>query len=157
MLASREMSESRLRDRLAARGYLADAVEHAASRLRGVGALDDERAVRACARTIVLVRRRGPSRARRELEQMGFLPAMVAAVLGELVDARAEQLLLENAVARQVRGRNANLAEPAVFRRVQGSLIRRGFSPARVRAALLARLKGHVPDEIDSESPANDD
>jgi SOS response regulatory protein OraA/RecX len=157
MLASREMSASRVRARLAARGYDAAAIDHAVARLLAAGALDDERAARACARTLILVKRRGPQRARRELEHMGFAPEMVAGVLDELLNPASEQHLLDQAVARAVRGRNANINEPAVFRRVQAAIIRRGFGPSKVRAALLARLKGGVPEEIDSETPPEDE
>ncbi len=151
------MSERLLRDRLADRGYPGAAIETAVARMRAAGALDEQRAARACARTLVLVRRRGRLRARRELEHMGFTPQTVSDVLDEILDARAEQGLLDHAAARQLRGRNANLSDPAVFRRVQAALIRRGFPPSRVRAALLARLKGHVPDEIDAAPPADDE
>ncbi len=156
MLARRELSEARIRDRLSERGYEGASIEQAILRLRGTGAIDDDRAVRACARTLVLVRRRGPLRARRELEQMGFPRDLVAAVLGDLFDAQTESRQLEASLTRQLRGRNANLSDPGVFRRVQGALVRRGFSPSRVRSVLLARAKARGAETID-ESPDEPD
>ncbi len=157
LLARREISEARLRERLAARDLPAEAVDGAIAKLKAAGALDDRRAVRACARTIVLVKQRGRLRARQELQKLGFAPDLAAAAIDEWLAPAAEATLLDKVIARQLRGRNADLSDPAVFRRVYGALVRRGFSPSTVQTALRNRARGVAPDPPDAFPDADDD
>jgi SOS response regulatory protein OraA/RecX len=157
MLAGRELSETRLKTRLTERGHTPAAVAHAAARLHQSGALDDLRAARACARTLVLVKLHGRLRARRELERLGFEKALAAQVLDEILDPVAEQTLLTKMLLRHARGRNEALGDPTVFRRVQSALVRRGFSPAQVRASMLRRLRGSAPEELEPPFDAWED
>jgi SOS response regulatory protein OraA/RecX len=148
LLARRELSESRLRDRLAGLGLPPDAISGATDRLRASGALDDTRAVRACARTIVIVKQRGRARAVQELQRLGFSPELAASAVDESLPRGAESALLQALLTRQLRGRNADPRDPAVFRRVYASLVRRGFSPSAVQTALRQRAKGVAPGDL---------
>ena len=58
MLARHELSEARVRDRLARRGYEQDAIDTAVARLRAEHAIDDARVAEAIARTETSRRRR---------------------------------------------------------------------------------------------------
>jgi regulatory protein len=157
MLARHEMSEARLRARLAEKEHSPAAIDAAVNRLRDIGALDELRAARACARTLVHVKLRGRLRARRELEHLGFDQGTASQVLDELLDPAAERTLLSTMLLRHVRGRNANLGDPAVFRRVHGALVRRGFSPAQVRTLMLGLRRGSGAAEVDDASDSVDE
>ena len=135
MLAGREMSTSRLRERLRRRGLPDDAVDDAVARLTRAGALDDPRAARAAARTLVAVKLRGAHRVSRELERMGFAPALVASTLAEVLGETDEPAALARVVASRMHGRTT-LADPAAYRRLFSALLRRGFAASAIRDAL---------------------
>lgn len=135
LLAGREMSTARLRERLLARGFHDQAVGDTVERLTRVGLLDDRRAAKAAARTLVSVRRRGRHRVGRELQQLGFgvedADEAVRAALAE-VD---EGAVVARIVATKLRGRPA-IPDPAAYRRLFGALLRRGFPADIIRSAL---------------------
>jgi regulatory protein len=135
LLAGREMSAARVRDRLLSRGYPQEAVEHTVQRLTGAGLLDDRRAAQAAARTLVTVRQRGRHRVGRELEHLGFSKELAQEVtLSVLADAD-ERAVLDKVVASKLRGRRP-IPDPAAYRRLFGALLRRGFPADLIRAAL---------------------
>lgn len=135
LLAGREMSTARLCERLRRRGLPDDAVDDAVARLTRAGALDDARAARAAARTLVAVRRRGAHRVSRELERMGFAPALVASTLTEVLGEIDEPAVMARVIAARMHGR-ARIADPAAYRRLFGALLRRGFAASAIRDAL---------------------
>ena len=139
LLAGRDLTTSQLRGRLRRRGLPADEVERTLDRLTRAGLLDDARTAAAHARRAVLVKLRGRARARRELDALGVGPEAadraLAAVFGEIDEAT----VLERTIAKRVRGPIATRAE---FRRLHGALVRQGFPPDEVTAALLARAGG---------------
>jgi regulatory protein len=151
MLAGREMSTARLRERLLRRGLPEEAAADAVARLTRAGALDDARAARAAARTLAVVKLRGPHRVSRELERLGFAPALVASTLAEVLGETDEQAVMARVIAARMHGR-ARLADPAAYRRLFGALLRRGFSASAIREALRPYWgKGTAPVDADGD------
>jgi regulatory protein len=135
LLAGREMSGARVRERLGARGFPEDVVTETVERLTAAGVIDDTRAARAAARTLVMVRHRGRHRVSRELEHLGFdKDVAVDAARRALADA-GEPAVLAKVVASKLRGQRS-IPDPAAYRRLFAALLRRGFPADLVRTAL---------------------
>jgi regulatory protein len=149
MLAGREMSANRVRERLAARGFTPAAIEHAVGRLTAIKAIDDRRAVLAAARTLVSVRLRGRHRVSRELERLGFERDQVEQAVREIVDEVDERAILARVISSRLKGRT--IPDPAAYRRLFASLLRRGFPADLIRTALKLhwRRGGGEPDVAD--------
>jgi regulatory protein len=135
LVAGREMSSARLRERLLARGFPAEAADEAVKRLTGAGILDDRRAAQAAARTLVAVRQRGRHRVGRELEQLGFARELARDVTDAALADADERAVIEKVVASKLRGRRA-IPDPAAYRRLFAALLRRGFPADLIRSAL---------------------
>jgi SOS response regulatory protein OraA/RecX len=135
LLAGREMSGARVRARLHARGFADDVIEETVERLAAAGIIDDRRAARAAARTLVSVRQRGRHRVPRELEQMGFDKELARDTMQEVLADADESAVLTKVVASKLRGRQS-INDPAAYRRLFASLLRRGFPADLIRAAL---------------------
>ena len=149
-LSIRELAAASVRSRLADRGFAPDVADEVVARLTGSRAIDDERAVRACARTLVVIKRRGRQRVQRELEAMGFRPELVRATLDEMLGEADELALASRVLASRMHGRQV-IRDPATYRRLYGALFRRGFSPSIVRDALKPYWKrGRTADEPDT-------
>jgi SOS response regulatory protein OraA/RecX len=157
LLAGREMAESALRHRLLDRGFSPAVAEETVTRLVRVGALDDSRAVRAAARTLVAVKLRGRLRAQRELEAKGFRKEDAVAALTELLHDADEGDLVERALDARLRGRPLQAGDVAGLRRVYAALVRRGFAPGIIRAALLRRAKASAADAARPDTFSSDD
>lgn len=142
LLSGRELAEADVHTRLTRRGFDATATASAIARLAAVGALSDQRAVRAVARTLVRVKRRGRIRARRELEARGFRTEDVAAALAELFAEVGEGELIERVLDARLRARPLTKGDAGGLRRAYAALIRRGFSPAASAAAVRRRAAG---------------
>jgi regulatory protein len=140
MLARRELTAAGVRARLEDRGYPRDEIDAALARLAESGALDDRRVARAYARTAATVKGRGRLRVMRELQRMGVAAAVAAEALGEVFGDLDERALIGRAIERKLRGRRAP-ATPQEQTRLYQFLMRQGFSPAGVSAA-LRRLRG---------------
>ena len=147
MLAGREMSTARVRDRLRTRGFPDDAIESAVTRLTSAGLLDDRRAVQAAARTLVSVRMRGRHRVGRELERLGFDQALIGQALHDVLEAVDESAMLARLVESKLRG-GKTLADGAAYRRLFGALLRRGFPGALIRDALKPYWRRSAPPDI---------
>ena len=139
LLAGRDLSTSQLRERLLRRRLPADEIERTLARLTRAGLLDDARTAVSHARRSVRGKLRGRLRAGQELRALGIDPEVagraLAAVFGEIDEAA----ILERAVAARLDG---PLRTRAAFRRLRDALIRQGFAPDDVTAALLARAEG---------------
>jgi regulatory protein len=135
LLAGREMSTARVRERLLSRGFPGEAVETALERLTGAGILDDRRAAQAAARTMVLVRHRGRHRVGRELEQLGFSKETARDAARSVLADSDQRAILDKVVASRLHGRRS-LPDPAAYRRLFSALLRRGFPADLIRAAL---------------------
>jgi regulatory protein len=135
LLAGREMSTARVRERLLSRGFPAEAVDDAVTRLTGAAILDDRRAAQAAARTLVTVRQRGRHRVGRELEQLGFTKEMALDATRSVLADSDERAILDKVVASKLRGRRS-VPDAAAYRRLFAALLRRGFPADLIRSAL---------------------
>jgi regulatory protein len=147
MLAGRELSVEGVRARLQDRGYPPDEIASAIERLIETGALDDARVARAFARTAATVKHRGRLRAMRELLQMGIDSDVASEALGEVYGELDERGLIDDALRRTLRGRT-RLNGQQEYARIYQFLMRQGFSPAGVAAA-LRRFRGGQPIDQD--------
>ena len=146
MLAGRELSVEGVRARLHDRGYPPDEIASAIERLIESGALDDARVARAFARTPATVKHRGRLRAMRELLQMGIDSGVASEALGEVYGELDERALIDDALRRKLRGRT-RLNDQQEYARVYQFLMRQGFSPAGVTAALRRFRSGQPIDQ----------
>jgi regulatory protein len=135
MLARREMSVAEVRARLEDREFQAEDIEEAIARLRESGALDDGRVARAYARTAATVKGRGRLRVMQELLHMGISKAVASEALGDVFGELDERSLIAKALHKKLRGRTT-LKEAGEYGRLYQHLMRQGFSPAGVAAAL---------------------
>ena len=135
MLARRELSVEGVRARLHDRGFPADEIDAAIARLLESGALNDARVARAHARTAAIVKGRGRLRVMRELQHMGIPADVAAEALGDVFGELDERSLIARALQKKLRGRT-KLTDPNEYGRLYQYLMRQGFSPAGVVAAL---------------------
>jgi SOS response regulatory protein OraA/RecX len=146
MLAGRELSVEGVRARLQDRGYPPDEIASAIERLLESGALDDARVARAFARTAATVKHRGRLRVMRELLQMGIESAIASEALGEVYGEIDERALIDDALRRKLRGRT-RLSDQQEYARTYQFLMRQGFSPGGVAAALRRFRSGQPIDQ----------
>jgi regulatory protein len=146
MLAGRELSVESVRARLQDRGYPPDEVAGAIERLLETGALDDGRVARTFARSAATVKHRGRLRVMRELLQMGIESGVASAALGEVYAELDERALIDDALRRKLRGRT-RLNDQREYARIYQFLMRQGFSPAGVAAALRRFRSGQSIDQ----------
>jgi SOS response regulatory protein OraA/RecX len=146
LLARRELSVEGVRARLQDRGFQADEVDAAIARLCESGALDDARVARAYARTAVTMKGRGRLRVMRELLQMGIHTDVIAEALGEVFGDVDERSLISQALQKKLRGRT-RVADHHEYARLYQYLMRQGFSPAGVAAALRRLRTGAMTDQ----------
>jgi regulatory protein len=146
MLAGRELSVEGVRARLEDRGYAPDDIARAIERLLESGALDDRRVARAFARTAATVKRRGRLRVMRELLQMGIESGIASEALGEVYGELDERAMIDAALRRKLRGRG-RLTGPQEYARIYQFLMRQGFSPGGVAAALRSFRSGRAFDQ----------
>ena len=140
LLSRRELAEAQLRARLARRKFDHEDIDAAVTRLRRERAVDDRRTALACARTEVRVKHRGRARVVRQIEALGIARDVARAAVAEVFADVDETELLEQALARRLRG-SMELSDPAAFRRVHRHLLAQGFDPDRVTALLRRRAK----------------
>ena len=134
LLAGREMSTARVRERLRSRGFPDELIDGTVERLAGAGILDDRRAAQAAARTLATVRQRGRHRVGRELERLGFTKEMAIEATQAVFADSDERAVLEKVVATKLHGRA--IPDPAAYRRLFAALLRRGFPADLIRSAL---------------------
>ena len=146
MLARRELSVAGIRARLTDRQHPAEEIDSAITRLLETGALDDARVARAYARTAATIKGRGRLRVMRELNEMGISRDVAAEALAEVFADLDERSLIGKALQKKLRGR-PRVASAAEHARLYQYLMRQGFSPAAVVAA-LRKLGGRaVPED----------
>jgi regulatory protein len=146
LLGRRELSVAGLRARLIDRDHPADEVDAAIIHLLETGALDDGRVARAHARTATKVRGRGRLRVARELQMMGIAKEIAAEALGEVFGDLDERALIARALQKKLYGRT-RISSPAEYARLYQFLMRQGFTPAAIVAAL--RKLGGRADSIE--------
>jgi regulatory protein len=135
LLARRELSVKELRDRLVDREHPAEEIDRAIEHLLETQALDDVRVARAYARTASKVKGRGRLRVMRELNAMGIAKETASEAVADVFADLDERSLIARALQKKMRGRSriANAAEHA---RLYQYLMRQGFTPAGIVAAL---------------------
>jgi regulatory protein len=145
LLAGRELSVARMRERLDRRGFPADVIDDTVARLVRIGALDDRRAARAAARTLVSVRLRGRYRAGRELERLGFVRDDAEAALEAALADTDESAVIARVVRTKLHGRTS-IPDAPEYRRLFAALLRRGFPGDLIRSALQPYWRRHGPE-----------
>ena len=146
LLARRELSVEAVRLRLQDRGFSREDIEAGIADLIESGALDDSRVARAYAQTAATVKGRGRLRVMRELLQMGIHSDVAAQALGEVFGELDERALIAKALQKKLRGRT-KLADQQDYARTYQYLMRQGFSPAGVTAALRRFRSGGSTDQ----------
>jgi len=141
MLGRRELSEKQLRDRLLERDHSPENVERAVQLLLENRALDDARVAAAYVRTAIKIKGRGRLRIQRELREMGIPGDVAAQALAEAFGETDERALITRALQKKLRGK-PKIKDAAEYARVYQFLMRQGFSPAAVSAALKAHRRG---------------
>ena len=148
LLARRELSEAQIRERLRRKDHAAEAIDRAVARLREAGAVDDRRVATSAARTEAQIRSRGRGYVLRKLQSLGIPADTAADAVDDVFGALDESALLARALSRRLRGPSAPIRDQAHFRRLYQQLVRQGFQPSAVLAALKARSRASVvPDE----------
>jgi regulatory protein len=140
LLSRRELSVSELRARLLDRNHPQDDVERAIERLLETQALDDGRVARAYARTAAGVKGRGRLRVMRELSAMGIAKQTASEAVADAFADVDERSLIAKAIQKKLRGKT-KLVSAAEHARLYQYLMRQGFTPAAIAAA-LRRFRG---------------
>ena len=140
MLARRELSEFQVRQRLARKGHEPDSIDDAVARLLEERAIDDARVADAIARTETAVRKRGKVRVRMQIERAGIATATAKRATDEAFDGIDDDALLDAALAKRLRGRDA-VADDREFQRLYRYLVSQGFESDRALKALNLRRR----------------
>lgn len=135
MLGRREHSAAEIRSRLLDRYHTPQDTDAAIARLLETRALDDRRVARAYARTASNIKGRGRLRVERELRAMGISREVATEAIAEVFGDLDEPAQIDKAIQKKLRGgkRMVTLQQRA---RVYQFLMRQGFPPAAVSAAL---------------------
>ena len=142
LLARRELSEQQLRERLIDREHPPDEIDRVVTHLLESKTLDDARVARAYARTAAAVKGRGRLRVMRELGAMGIARETVSEALAEVFADVDERALIAKALQKKMHGR-PRIANQAEHARLYQYLMRQGFTPAGIVAA-LRRIGGRA-------------
>jgi regulatory protein len=145
LLAGRELTVKQIRERLVYREHDPEEIDRAIEHLLETKALDDARVAAAFVRTALKVKGRGRLRIQRELQEMGVERDVASEALAEAFGDIDERSLIAAALKKKLRG-NPKIATPAEYARVYQFLMRQGFSPAGVNAALRAYRRGETDD-----------
>jgi regulatory protein len=145
LLGRRDLSVRQLRERLRDREHAGADIDRAIALLLENRALDDRRVADAYIRTAVKVKGRGRLRIQRELQEIGIEKDVAAAALADAFGDLDERSLIAQALKKKLRG-TTRIASPAEYARVYQFLLRQGFSPAAVSAALQAYRRGQFED-----------
>ena len=138
-LARRELSTAQIRDRLARRKVPADEIEGVVARLTADRTLDDRRVALAAARTDATIRRRGRRRILQRLREIGIAPETAAEAVDAVFEEVDEQALLDQALARSLRGTRSGRLDAATAARIVRRLVGQGFEASAVYARLRRR------------------
>jgi regulatory protein len=141
LLARRELSVEALRARLEDSEHPPGEIAAAIERLQETGALDDGRVARTYARRAAVVKGRGRLRVMRELHSMGIDKDVASEALGEVFGDLDERALIARALQKKLHGRSL-VTDRAESARLYQYLLRQGFSPAGVSAALKDLRRG---------------
>lgn len=130
-----------MRERLRDREYPDEDVDRAIELLSENRALDDRRVAAAYVRTALKIKGRGRLRIQRELQAIGIEKDVAGEALADAFGDVDERALIAKALQKKLRGK-PTIATPAEYARVYQFLMRQGFSPAAVSAALRSHRRG---------------
>jgi regulatory protein len=147
LLGRRELSVKELRERLIDREHPADEIDRAIEHLLDTKALDDARVARAYARTASNVKGRGRVRVMRELSAMGIAKDTASEAVAEVFADVDERGLIAKALQKKMRGK-PRIADAAEHARLYQYLMRQGYTPAGISAA-LRKLRGGGREQYD--------
>jgi len=137
LLGVRWRSREELRRRLRQAGFDAEEICEALDDLERAGLVEDERFARELVRDQATRRLAGDRVIRNALREKGVAPEIAEAVLEETGDEAERALELASRRAARMLG----LDPDAAYRRLQGLLLRRGFSYAVATEAATAALR----------------
>jgi regulatory protein len=135
LLARRELTEKQLRERLLDHDHPREEIDRVIAHLLESRTLDDDRVARAYARTASGVKGRGRLRVMRELTEMGVARQTATEAVADVFADIDERGLIAKALQKKMRGR-PRIADPAEHARLYQYLMRQGFTPAAIVAAL---------------------
>ncbi len=135
LLTVRARSVGELRDRLARKAFSEDVCERIIADLTAVGLLDDRDFARLWAEERVRLRPVGRRRLVNELRAKKVEPAVIDEVAAEVYEEHSETELARRALKKRIRAGGPDVIERE-RRRLEGFLLRRGFSYATVAAVL---------------------
>jgi regulatory protein len=150
-LARRSRTVVETRRLLTRRGHPTGAVEEVIERLRRMGYLDDTAYAARYAGWAATERPMGRARLAAQLAARGVDQASIESGLASCYGDEEEARALQRALEKALRGLRGPLGDRE-RRRVAGQLLRRGFAPGRVYAALRAHPgadDGDVTDDPD--------
>ena len=159
LLSRRELSTKQLRDRLARRKFPSAAVDQVIRRLTADRTLDDSRVAVASARSEASIRRRGKRRVLQRVRQLGIDEDVARAAVDEVFADLDESALLDQAIARKLRGAVVGDLDRKAVARVVRALVAQGFAPGAVvtRLRALAGESRHIAALPDTEPSASDE
>lgn len=147
LLGRRELSIRQLRDRLRDREHDTADIDRAIERLIETKALDDKRVASAYVRTALKIKGRGRLRIQRELQAIGIDRDVASQAVAEAFGDVDERALIAAAIRKKLRGK-AKLDSRAEYARLYQFLMRQGFSPGGVTAALRGYRRGAPDDSL---------
>jgi regulatory protein len=150
LLAVRWRSREELRRRLARAGFDPGEIEEALGDLDRAGLIEDARFARELVRDQAGRRLSGDRAILAALRQRGVSPEVAEAALGDAGDEAARALSLAERRVTRLSG----LTPEAAYRRLYGTLVRRGYPPGVAREACRAALSATVgPDALVEDRP----
>ncbi|MRR57656.1 MAG: regulatory protein RecX [Deltaproteobacteria bacterium] len=132
LLSRRDHSEAELRRKLSPKGFSAEALDEAMTRLKDAGYLDDRRFAGSFAEAAIRNGRGYGFRLRLELSRRGIQDEIIEDTLTALGDEFDEITTLSELMARKFEGFDPQQAEERQKRRVISYFQRRGFSLAAI-------------------------
>jgi regulatory protein len=145
MLATRELSEVQIRQRLSRRGHTDADIDAAVARLKADKSLDDERVAAALARAETGIRKRGRLRVQRRIEAAGIASAIAQRAVDDTFAEIDADALIAAALEKRLRGR-PEIADEREFQRLFRFLAGQGFETDRILTLLRSRRRRHTDD-----------
>ena len=142
LLSRRELSTRQLRDRLARRKFDSSDIDQVIERLTRDRTLDDRRVALSSARMEASIRRRGRRRVLQRVQQLGISSSIAEAAVDEVFSEVDESALLDQAIARRLKGQSPRALDAKGVARIVRGLIAQGFEAGQVYARLRAARGG---------------
>lgn len=141
LLAARDYTEGRLREKFSGRDFDETDAETALQRLKSEGWLDDRRYAERFAESALASGRYYGPRLRQEMRRRGLQQDLVSEVLGRVLGEYDEAGEVSTIVNRRFSGFSFSSASDREKRRLVGFLQRRGFSLSAIMKVLRATVR----------------